>query len=802
MIRLFGLSFALGVLYSAGIAEAQLSFTATYSGLETEEEEVQDVGGIQITYPEDQGDILPGLLPEIARYNERRAAEAADEATIFRTVFEDVRANVESSVKALLDVESLSSEFDESFRKVQEDTGKIVSWWERWSGNVSEVHFYNHTTGKQYWKDAKKTLEFPEIRYSLRGNGQLNIALLPPFVNQFGTGKDKFRMSTERVDGFRWDVGILHSPGTDPGVIIAEKAEMLDSIATLQHQVSIQLGAKWLMRYQLEQLLEEEIARQIFTDDPENNHLIDGLARFLLFVHLNKISPDEMQMLLPNLVHFPLPRNEEAAFLREVERIDSFRPVSGEYSVAAGRILMLGILKSSQQLGEDLLPVQLFRSRGIKIPNAGFSRDAFLEALLEVYPDLEEHIIDARSEIVAMMRVNFVPVPDLSADTGGRKVTPELPDSYFSKQVDGYRFTAPESLAKAVDHIAPEWTAGLGDASSLLREKFDRELTAPVLISDADLEALRNYGFTAKRSEADRWALQTAWVTNLGSVVTRLFEGNEISIWLKDDLQKILEETGNTQVFEYHRGSGKVTGNFSFEISENAIAGATVDNFLDRLAHVDPPVIPVVIDDDSLAEATTDEQIEAIRNGDYLIGKLIKGADGITGDDLFGSSRKLLNEREAFFVVVHEIVEGSLLRETIASDDRRWFCDGLSNYIAIKECDRRFGKGAGLETFESLYPAEVAKRQADGVDLLRWRPVNEGSAPNSQTRGAREDAHYYFATVVLNRAVGKRGESFVKEWIEEIERTPWIRTNAGTVFGAYQKLTGEDMRPLLKSVLK
>ncbi|MCG8602488.1 MAG: hypothetical protein MI807_20245 [Verrucomicrobiales bacterium] len=796
------MSFALGILYSAGIAEAQLSFTATYSGLETGEEEVQDVGGIQITYPEDQGDILPGLLPEIARYNERRAAEAADEATIFRTVFEDVRANVESSVKTLLDVESLSPEFDESFRQVQEDTGKIVSWWEAWSGGVSEVHFYNHTTGKRYWKDTKNALEFPEIRYSLRENGQLNIALLPPFVNQFGTGKDKFRMSTEQVDGFRWDVGILHSPGTAPEVITAAKAEMLDSIATLQHQVSLQLGAKWLMRYQLEQLLEGEIARQIFTDDPANRHLIGGLARFLLFVHLNKISPDEMQMLLPNLVHFPLPRNEEAAFLQEVEQIDPFRPVADEYRVAAGRILMLGILKSSQQLNGDLLPVPLFRSRGIEVPDAGFSREAFLQALRSAYPDLDKHIIDARREIVAMMRVNFVPKPDLPTEAADRKVTPELPDSYFSKQFDGYHFTAPKSLAKAVDLIAPEWTTGLREASSLLRERFDRELTAPVLISDADLDALRNYGFTAERPEADRWALQTAWVSNLGSVVTRLFEGNKISIWLKEDLKKILAETGNTQVFEYHGGSGKVTGNFSFEISEKAIAGATVDDFLDRLAHVAPPVIPVVIDDDSLAEATTEEQIEAIRNGDYLIGKLIDGADEITGDDLFGSSTKLLNEREAFFVVVHEIVEGSLLRETIASDDRRWFCDGLSNYIAIKECDRRFGKGAGSETFQSLYPAEVAKRQAKGVNLLRWRPVNEGTASNSKTRGTREDAHYYFATVVLKRAVEKRGEGFVKEWIEEIERTPWIRTNAGTVFVAYQKLTGEDMRPLLKTVLK
>jgi|GEM_PF-6079018 hypothetical protein len=74
------------------------------------------------------------------------------------------------------------------------------------------------------------------------------MALLPPFVNQFGVGKDKFIMSSSDVAGFQWDVVLENYPGNSAATVAAELSRIQDSIADLQHRVGQQLGAKWLMR--------------------------------------------------------------------------------------------------------------------------------------------------------------------------------------------------------------------------------------------------------------------------------------------------------------------------------------------------------------------------------------------------------------------------------------------------------------------------------------------------------------------------------------------------------------------------
>ncbi len=67
--------------------DAQLNFRATYFELETSEELVLKSDWLTITYPADEGDILPFLLPKISDFWKKRAAVARDQVGIFPVEF-------------------------------------------------------------------------------------------------------------------------------------------------------------------------------------------------------------------------------------------------------------------------------------------------------------------------------------------------------------------------------------------------------------------------------------------------------------------------------------------------------------------------------------------------------------------------------------------------------------------------------------------------------------------------------------------------------------------------------------------
>ena len=153
-----------------------------------------------------------------------------------------------------------------------------------------------------------------------------------------------------------------------------------------------------------------------------------------------------------------------------------------------------------------------------------------------------------------------------------------------------------------------------------------------------------------------------------------------------------------------------------------------------------------------------------------------------------------------FFVIVHEVVEGDLIRKTIASKDRRWFCDGLANLIAIRESDRRFGEGAGMEIFGSLFSEESAEKSAEFVDLAGWKALERQDKSAAEVEGVQA-AHYFYATKALLKACEGKDRKFIHDWIGKIQKTKWLRTNSDTVVNAYKEMTGGDLYEILKSVV-
>jgi len=160
-----------------------------------------------------------------------------------------------------------------------------------------------------------------------------------------------------------------------------------------------------------------------------------------------------------------------------------------------------------------------------------------------------------------------------------------------------------------------------------------------------------------------------------------------------------------------------------------------------------------------------------------------------------------MTERQMFFVIVHEVVEGDLIQKMIASQDRRWFCDGLANLIAIRESDRRYGEGTGMEIFGKLFAEEKVRPLAEFVDLAGWKALERQDASAAEVEGVQA-AHYFYATKALLKACEGKDRKFIHDWIQEIQKTKWLRTNSDTVVNAYRETGGSgDLYEILKKVV-
>ncbi|MEM6278678.1 MAG: hypothetical protein AAF733_04315, partial [Verrucomicrobiota bacterium] len=187
------------------------------------------------------------------------------------------------------------------------------------------------------------------------------------------------------------------------------------------------------------------------------------------------------------------------------------------------------------------------------------------------------------------------------------------------------------------------------------------------------------------------------------------------------------------------------------------------------------------------------------RNPRRLVHHLTSGAAELSITSLSGPRREVLDEEESYFIVVHETVEGYLIRNVIGSPDRRWFCDGLSNWIAIRESDRRFGPGTGLQVFANMFPDRSDSLARESLDMLAWKALEYSPSGSISSVKENESPYYVEATRILTKALTGKNAQFVQSWLGKIRETNWIRTNAGTVISAYDELTGGDLRILLES---
>lgn len=738
-----------------------------------------------VVFPVDQEDVLELILPMIQSYRAKRATMVDEEADAFQTlVGDDTKTLLKTRLMPLIGINEVSQGFDSAYQQCAKEILEVGKLWKNWSGDISELYLWNSVTIAPFRDEKSRAISFDELSYQFNSEG-VTMTIHPPFVDRFGIGVGKFKTDLDVNSPFRFDLPLLAPPGVSAEEISSELEGLILPMAEAQRGMALEIVGKDLAQWLIESMLIHEIQHGYFAGEV-SPVIVNGLARVHLFSSIRKTYEGGIEKLLPQLMYFSLPDDgtDPAEFLSQLETIDPLDAVGPEFEEAASRVFMFGLLKAAQKTGHDKPPLLVFKRLEIATPDGGYDQRSFIKELRKIYPDLDWGIKAARSELVDMMKEAFVP-PQSEVETERFR----MPESYVEMPFSSLNFTYPRKLSNAVSKIAPEWAKNLEGARSKIENRYGkRNYSDPVEILDADLVSLRRYGIKVDRKAAEMWALQTALIENIDHFLVGFYEMNSVQIWFKEDLKSMLSSGVEVPGFSYQKASDKVTFEFNFSIAHSE--KTSVKEVVEETAKSANRYFPVVLEREKLEGKSDEESAAAIRDGDVLLSKLCQAAETISPKALVGRDVQVFSDAEAFFLVVHELFESELVRSYIGSPDRRWFCDGLSNVVAILECDRRFGAGKGLEVFERFFPPEKGRRLMDKVDLLNWKAVGDEDELIAEVDGV-VSAHYYFSTMVLLKALEDQESDFIAAWLAEISQTNWVRTNSETVMGSYDALTGE-----------
>jgi hypothetical protein len=152
-------------------------------------------------------------------------------------------------------------------------------------------------------------------------------------------------------------------------------------------------------------------------------------------------------------------------------------------------------------------------------------------------------------------------------------------------------------------------------------------------------------------------------------------------------------------------------------------------------------------------------------------------------------------ERQKVFNVLHEATESGIVWHYLISKDRRWFCDGVANYVAFKTIEAEVGEPEARSYYDLSAELNKFAGEATRVDLAAW-PAAEDLA---KTRYAENlnTADYAFATKVIADVCARRSDDLLPRLFREIGKTPREKATINTVYKAYRKLTREDLRSYL-----
>jgi len=254
---------------------------------------------------------------------------------------------------------------------------------------------------------------------------------------------------------------------------------------------------------------------------------------------------------------------------------------------------------------------------------------------------------------------------------------------------------------------------------------------------------------------------------------TSMPAANRFALWHTEELQARLAAGQNVAGFRRAADGGlEVNISASLQFNEGEAPEVGLRRMREEWAKVVWP-IKIGAEPGATPEAEVRERLGAMRQN--LAG--------------LGAYQSAEMQRMAVMNVLHETVESTLVDRFIRSADRRWFCEGVSNYVAFAVLQSLVGSEAAKQYYD--VDAMVARNAAlqDRVDLEHW-PVAE----DARAKPVPEDvtlANYAYATQRVFEAFKEEGT--LAKVLAELGKTSRDEANFASVAAAYRKVTGRTL---------
>jgi hypothetical protein len=151
------------------------------------------------------------------------------------------------------------------------------------------------------------------------------------------------------------------------------------------------------------------------------------------------------------------------------------------------------------------------------------------------------------------------------------------------------------------------------------------------------------------------------------------------------------------------------------------------------------------------------------------------------------------------FGILHETTELGIVDLYMRGSDRRWFCDGVANYVAWRVIRDQNGAEVASRAYD--LPAQLAhyaplREQAD----LRLWPAVENESVGEQA-SELETARYAFATNAIVLMNQRAGEDVLPRLFVRMGRTDAREVSIQTVATAWKELTGEPLSGIVTAAV-
>lgn len=790
-----------------------------------------------IAFPKGEADVVDQLKPALRKFREERRRVIAEEAKDIAHCMADtkMRDQLREKMPFFTGRDAVSDQFDARWASQTATMEKLAAAWSQWSGGISELHLWGSDdlapfqTRPDGGDDEEGiSFSFPDISFGKRG---LNIQMHPPYLTPL-LGLDLTLKLAKHTRPLRLDIPLFYKSGESPEKIAKNGREIIERLSTSMHMnYSRGLGLTtalipWVFEYMF---LGEIEAVFVERRTAEETALADGLARFLLYVQILKQDGEEKLLeKYSNLFPFGIggwDMSDHAAMIATLEKLDPLAKLDRAKvteRLYARNLIALTLVELIQKDDQQWPILHKFKKAGVAIPAGGFTMKSFIAAVDDAYrePGLFQRALAAKkAETLGQLRTSIAKLEkkknDREPGEPGEPKAPVAPapmPGRLTAKFDGLTITFPPELKAAVEIVGPEYAKVLAKAREAMEALCKKKPPVALEVTDSDSAALRAYGIAPDPRLLRQFAVLIGAMHD-GTQFARWFaSGDRMQLWIKEDMMAFMKGGGTVPDFTLDPDGKTVNWRFWFGLegknldadkiaSSPAEAVAEAVRRLDAIPHM---VCPIVLKRAELPSKPNDPAAlaAAIRDAEGIV-ELMRMAtqDSETASEKIASFIPHFGPEQGWFLLAHEVAECAIVEDTIKSADRRWFCDGLANWIAIRDVDRRFGAGKGAETFAKNYDAPELRKHAAKVDLFAWpaaEDVDNGSRPDVE----HSMAHYYFATLVIEKACEGRDAGFVKNWLEEIRKTPLNRANSATVLAAYHKLTGKELKDIIREVVK